>query len=79
VINLIDCVEKYKNDGFDEIYANAKVCQDVILTYIFKSRYKNYITIKGGIVMFNLTNNLRLETIFKGIENSYYYEVEENL
>ena len=63
MINLIDCVEKYKNDGLDEIYANAKVCQDVILTCIFKSRYKNNITIKGGIVMFNLTNDLRRATV----------------
>jgi len=63
LINLLDCVEKYKSNGLDEIYANAKVCQDVILTHIFKSNYRNHITVKGGLVMFNLTNDLRRATV----------------
>jgi len=29
------------------------------------------------LIVDNLTNNLNLETIFKGIESSYYYEVED--
>jgi len=63
MINLVDCTKEYKKEGLDEIYANAKVCQDIILAYIFKSSYKKHITLKGGLVMYNLTNDLRRATI----------------
>lgn len=55
MINLIELVNKYVEDGYNEIYANAKVSQDIILRYLFKSEYKNRITFKGGVVMYNLT------------------------
>ena len=53
MINLVELVNKYIEDGYNEIYANAKVAQDIILSYLFKSEYRNNITIKGGVVMYN--------------------------
>ena len=50
MINLVEQVNNYVDDGYNEIYANAKVAQDIILSYLFKSEYKNNITIKGGVV-----------------------------
>ena len=63
MINIKDLTNKYIEEGYDAIYASAKVAQDIILTYLFKSKYKNNITIKGGIVMYNLSNNIRRATI----------------
>lgn len=50
-------INKYVNEGYNEIYTSAKVAQDIILSYLFKSEYKNNVTIKGGVVMYNLTND----------------------
>lgn len=63
MINLVNQINKYVNEGYNEIYANAKVAQDIVLSYLFKSEYKNNITIKGGVVMYNLTNDKRRATI----------------
>ena len=63
MINIKNLVNKYIDEGYEEIYANAKVAQDIVLTYLFKSKYKNNVTIKGGIVMYNISNNARRATI----------------
>ena len=55
MINLLEQINKYIEEGYNDIYASAKVAQDIILSYLFNSKYKNNITIKGGVVMFNLT------------------------
>ena len=34
MINLVELVNKYIEDGYNEIYANAKVAQDIILSYL---------------------------------------------
>lgn len=39
------------------------VCQDIIINRIYNSKYNNKITIKGGVVMFHLTQNVRRATI----------------
>lgn len=63
MINIIELVNKYIEEGYNEIYANAKVAQDIILSYLFKSDYKNNITLKGGVVMYNITKDRRRATI----------------
>lgn len=79
MINILDCVQKYKNEGLQEIYANAKVAQDIILTYLFKSKYRNNLTIKGGIVMYNITNDIRRATIDIDIDLIRIYLADDNL
>ena len=79
MINLIEQINKYVNDGYNEIYANAKVAQDIILSYLFKSEYKNNITIKGGVVMYNLTNDKRRATIDIDLDLIRIYLADDNL
>lgn len=79
MINIKDLTNKYKEEGYDEIYASAKVAQDIILTYLFKSEYKNNITIKGGIVMYNLSNNIRRATIDIDLDLIRIYLADDNL
>lgn len=79
MINLLELVNKYINDGFNEIYANAKVAQDIILMYLFKSQYRDHITLKGGVVMFNLTNDKRRATIDIDIDLIKIYLADDNL
>jgi predicted nucleotidyltransferase component of viral defense system len=79
MINIVDLVNKYVEEGYNEIYANAKVAQDIILNYLFKSEYKDNITIKGGVVMYNLTNDKRRATIDIDIDLIHIYLADDNL
>ncbi len=79
MINLVEQINKYVNEGYNEIYANAKVAQDIILSYLFKSQYKNNITIKGGVVMYNLTNDKRRATIDIDLDLIRIYLADDNL
>lgn len=79
MINLVEQANKYVDDGYNEIYANAKVAQDIILSYLFKSKYKNNITIKGGVVMYNLTNDKRRATIDIDLDLIRIYLADDNL
>ena len=79
MINLVEQINKYVNEGYNEIYANAKVAQDIILSYLFKSEYKNNITIKGGVVMYNLTNDKRRATIDIDLDLIRIYLADDNL
>ena len=40
MINLLDLVNKYIDDEYNEIYANAKAAQDIILRYILNQIIK---------------------------------------
>ena len=61
--NLRDCINEYRKDGYTRVYAISKVCQDIIINRIYSSQYNEKITIKGGVVMFHLTKNIRRATI----------------
>ena len=61
-MNLEDAVRKYVEDNYGLIDARSKVAQDIILSKISKSRFKNNITIKGGVVMHSISNSVRRAT-----------------
>lgn len=61
--NLKECVNQYIKEGYNRNYAISKVCQDIIINRIYHSKYSDKITIKGGVVMFHLTNNIRRATV----------------
>lgn len=61
-MNIKELIKKYIDIGYDEIDAIAKVSQDIILLKISKSRFKNHITIKGGVVMHNISKDMRRAT-----------------
>lgn len=79
MINIEELTKKYIENGYNEIYASAKVAQDIILDYLFKSKYKNNITLKGGIVMYNLTKDKRRATIDIDFDLIRIYLIDDNL
>lgn len=63
MINLLESIDFYLKKGYEDAYATSKVAQDIILSKIAKSNYRNNITVKGGVVMFNITNDKRRATV----------------
>ena len=61
-MNLQELIGKYVYNGYTDEDASSKVCQDLILTSISNSKYSQNITIKGGVVMHNLSNDKRRAT-----------------
>ena len=61
-MNLQDEVQKYLNDGFSDVNAVSKVCQDVILYKISKYKMSDNVTVKGGVVMMQLSKDKRRAT-----------------
>ena len=62
-INILELTNSIRNEGYDGEYVEAKLCQDIILLLISKSTYANNITIKGGVVMRSISNNIRRATL----------------
>lgn len=61
-MNLLDEVEKIKQEGYSEANAQAKLCQDIIIKAISQSSLNRNVTIKGGVVMRSLSGNVRRAT-----------------
>lgn len=61
-MNLLEEIEKIKNEGYNEANAQARVCQDVILYGISKGSLSRNVTIKGGVVMRDISKNARRAT-----------------
>lgn len=61
-MNLEDLRRKYLKSGFTPANASAKICQDIILNKISKSTFNKNVTIKGGVVMYGLSNDKRRAT-----------------
>ncbi len=55
-------IEKLKLYGYSELNAVARLCQDVVLAAIDKADLSRSVTIKGGVVLRNLSRNARRAT-----------------
>ena len=62
MIKILDLVENAKQNGYNEANAEAKVCQDIILSLISRSNFGENITVKGGVVMRSISNDARRAT-----------------
>ncbi len=60
--NLEILVWIVRNDGYSEVNAGAKVCQDVVLKAIPNTSLSRNVTIKGGVVMRSITGSTRRAT-----------------
>ena len=60
--NLVDLAAEVKNDGYSQVNAEAKVCQDIVLKAISESSLSRNVTIKGGVVMRSITGDSRRAT-----------------
>lgn len=61
-MNLERLRRVYLNNGYTLANASHKICQDIILNKISKSKMNKNITIKGGVVMYGLSNDKRRAT-----------------
>ena len=61
-MNIEEAIEKYEKMGYEFEEAESKVCQDIILLKISQSKFARNITIKGGVVMHSLSNDMRRAT-----------------
>lgn len=62
MINLLEEIKKMKTEGYNEANAEARICQDIILCGIANSSLNRNVTIKGGVVMRNLSKDVRRAT-----------------
>jgi len=62
MINIEDLVEKEIDNGYGDVNARAKVCQDIVLKAISNGELNRNVTIKGGVVMRSKTGNIRRAT-----------------
>ena len=60
--DLEKLAEAVRNEGYSEVNAEAKVCQDIILKAISRSSLSRNVTIKGGVVMRSISGNVRRAT-----------------
>lgn len=58
-MNLLEEIKKVKDEGYSEANAQARVCQDIILYGISKGSLSRNVTIKGGVVMRNISKDAR--------------------
>ncbi len=76
-MNLKETITAYQNKGYKFEEAEAKVSQDIVLAKIANSKYKDNITIKGGVVMHNISNDVRRATRDLDID-FIKYSLEDN-
>ncbi len=57
-----DLIKSYQNQGFKLANAETKVCQDLFMYKLSKSKYASCITFKGGTVMYEITKESRRAT-----------------
>ena len=62
MINIFEKTNEMKEEGYSELNAQAKLCQDIILEALSKSDLSRNVTIKGGVVMRSISGNIRRAT-----------------
>lgn len=62
MLNIENLIENEITNGYGDLNARAKVCQDIILKAISTGSLNKNVTVKGGVVMRSKTNNIRRAT-----------------
>ena len=60
--NLEKMAAQYVEEGYTELLAESRVCQDIVLKAISESTMNRNVTIKGGVVMRSITGDVRRAT-----------------
>ena len=60
--NIEEMAERYREEGYSDRNADARVCQDIVLKAIAESNLGRNVTIKGGVVMRSITGDKRRAT-----------------
>lgn len=61
-MNLSEMIKETQKIGYETDDASARVCQDIVLKAISLSSLSRNVTIKGGILMRNMTQSIRRAT-----------------
>ena len=78
-MNLSDMVNKMQELGYEPDDARARICQDIVLKALSKSTLSRNVTIKGGVVMRSMTNNIRRATQDMDIDFIRYSLTNESI
>lgn len=62
-MTIRELVNTFISQGFDEQRAKSNAAQEILLRKIASSSLKEHIILKGGVVMYNLSNNQRRSTM----------------
>lgn len=61
-MNINTIFNNYLANGYSNLNAISKTCQDIILTQISNSSLNKNVTIKGGVVMMAISKDIRRAT-----------------
>ncbi|MBQ6876327.1 MAG: nucleotidyl transferase AbiEii/AbiGii toxin family protein [Lachnospiraceae bacterium] len=78
-MNLSDMVKNIQKIGYESDDARARVSQDIVLKAISQSSLSGNVTIKGGVVMRSMTNNIRRATQDMDIDFIRYSLSDESI
>lgn len=78
-MNIREAIITYQKQGYEYADAESKVSQDIILSKMESSRYKNNVTIKGGVVMHNISKEKRRATHDLDIDFIKYSLADESI
>lgn len=78
-MNLLGMINEMRDLGYTPDEAEARVCQDIVLKAIASSSLSGNVTIKGGVVMRSMTNDIRRATIDLDIDFIRYSMTNESL
>ncbi len=77
MVNLSKMASQYVAEGYNELLAESRVCQDIVLKAISESSFDRNVTIKGGVVMRSITGDVRRAT--RDIDFDFIkYSIEED-
>ena len=62
-MTIKEYIEKYISKGFTTAQARSFTAQQIILSKIEKSKYVDKVLLKGGVVMYNITQEQRRSTL----------------
>ena len=78
-MNLSIMTKELQELGYESIDAGARICQDIVLKAIAHSSLSRSVTIKGGVLMRNLTQNIRRATQDMDIDFIRYSLSDESI
>lgn len=78
-MNLYDLTEEMRKIGYEPDDARARVCQDIVLKALSLSSLSRNATIKGGVVMRSITNEVRRATQDMDIDFIKYSLADESI
>lgn len=78
-MNLSVMIKEIQELGYVPDDARARVCQDIVLKAIAQSSLSRNVTIKGGILMRNMTQNVRRATQDMDIDFIRYSLSDESI